>query len=262
MIHRAAHTQQAGFTLVVMAALFVAFSVVLAVVIENNTNTRQVTMNGVASDKLRMLAGAILQYRATHSFYPCPALLNTLPSDVDGFGHSPFGDEVNNGGSPALPDCSTADHNPGIDILTGSTEIIRGMVPVQALAPYGIVIDDAFDPWGDRIMYIVNRKLTRGGSSPTVRPVVQALATSGASNYATGPSYAGPDFILISYGRDKIGGYPKSATTAQIPCNTASTAIRFENCNNDANFTQAPFFGNVNASVDKYFDDIITFYRQ
>jgi hypothetical protein len=229
--------------MVVIAALFIAFAVIAAVAVERNTVTQQITRRDATQAQLDRLANAILDY-ATFSggLFPCPAQLDLATTDGG------FGSSVNTAGTQ---NCSGTDHTS----ITRSTDVVRGMVPVQTLSAYGIGINEAFDPWNNRIFYAVNRQLTTNGSR-----IVAGNPT--LTDARTGMTLAQPDFILFSVGKDGLGGFKRSnaSTTPDLAC-AASTVLRLENCDGDATFLIAPTFTDSSATAATYFDDIIVFYR-
>jgi hypothetical protein len=201
------------------------------------------------------LSNALIEYAVFNStgtalLYPCPAA-NTVDTTSGTFGASATNASLN---------CFNAALDPISGITIMGTDVIRGMVPVQTLSPYGISINDAFDPWNNRIMYVVNRKLTKD-SSPVVATEQLANPTVSEVN-TTGLTIPAPDFILISYGRDGVGGIRRGATSVAIACASPSTVLRLENCDTDTTFRVSPTYTVATATAATYFDDIITFYRQ
>lgn len=259
---------QQGFTLVVVAALFIAFSVVAAAIVERNSTMQSITRRDATMDQLRRLSNAILEYGVANKsgtvlVYPCPALVNVATTgSFFGVGVSSTNGYTNDCSS-TVGDVSASPNTTvdGLVILgAAGTDVIIGMVPVRDLMPYGIGPDDAFDAWGDRIMYVVNRKLTSSSA---------ALATDQPNNptltdNTTGLALASPDFILISYGRDGAGGYkrPNSSTTATIACPTSGAPLRSKNCDGDNTFYITPTYMAGNAVSATYFDDILVYFRQ
>jgi hypothetical protein len=132
------------------------------------------------------------------------------------------------------------------------------MVPVRALAPYGVTLEDAFDPWGNRIAYSVTRQLTPAGSgSVTERPHVR--------DSVTGTDYGDQDFVLVSYGKDHVGAVQKAQTgvnlTTKVACQSPQTDISSENCNtDDVDFLSQPVNASSNTGSADYFDDIVISY--
>jgi hypothetical protein len=239
MKHTHNSTAQSGFTMVVIAALFIAFAVVAAVAIERNTTVQHITRRDAAEAQLHRLSRAILEYYTFNTnALPCPAATN-VAAQASGFG-------------AATTNCHTGVPASGVTEL--GTNIFVGMVPVQTLSAYGVGINDAFDPWNNRIMYVMNRSLAPNGAP--ARAALPALADN-----RTNTVNAVPDFILISYGRDGIGAIKRSSTTVALACATSAN-IRTENCDTDeANFIIAPTRTDPLATSATYFDDILVYYR-
>lgn len=264
---------ESGFTLVVIAALFIAFAVIGAAALERNSTMDFINKRNATQLQLTKLANAIIEYSVFNksgntNLYPCPAL-PTLQSDVSAL----FGVQIANesAGAPYARSCSDTT---GDDVGAGLTsdgagnqlriiggaanEVIIGMVPVATLSSYGISSNDAFDAWNNRIMYVVNRKMAYGGTpSQAQNPTI--------TDQRTGFTIAAPDFILISYGRDGLGAYNRSGSGTggiAIPCTTPGTVLRHENCDRDTVFYIAPTNTSSKATSATYFDDIMTWYRQ
>lgn len=258
----ASHTHERGFTMVVIAALFIAFAVIAAAVVERNTITQQITRRDAAAAQLSKLANAIIEYSvfnrdgSNHNLYPCPANIELNTDD------SAFGKGVDDGSG--IPDCwdtsldiSASEVRDGVAILN-STDVISGMVPVQTLSQYGITTEDAFDPWNNKIVYVVNRDQTANSPNWTGSQANNPTIGESWSNYGIPV----PDFILISYGKDGLGAVKRGKPSADIPCPT-NTDNRTENCDGaDTNFYLMPTYTASDATTTTYFDDILTYYRQ
>lgn len=268
--------REQGFTLVVIAALFVAFSVIAAVAVERNTTVQMITRRDATVQQLTRLSNAIIEYsvfnkNGTNLLYPCPAKLNLLTNDAGGefgaaVGVNPSYCWDTAGGLTDVTVSGTVYTSTGIPVMGAvNSDVIRGMVPVLTLSQYGIGINDAFDPWNNRIMYVVNRKMTLGSSS-TIAGGAQTNNPT-VTDIRTGFTIAAPDFILISYGRDGVGGYKRTSSHATATSMTPSIACsgtdqRHENCDVDATFYIGPTYTGNSATAANYFDDILTYYRQ
>lgn len=243
------HSSQ-GYALIVIAALLAAFMAVAGALLESNVADDQLDRQSKARDQLTTLSNALNQYAAFNSNrYPCPARPDLA------YGNASFGAAVSSCETGALNTGGLAGIS-GLPDDTSGSEIIRGMVPVRALVPYGITPEDAFDPWGSRIMYVVNRTLTPGGTgAPTTSPTVTDPVTS--------TTLGQPDYVLVSYGKDRKGGVVRSQTstmTATSSCPSASAVLSEENCDNDLTFYQRPLYIAANATSSTYFDDILSYY--
>ncbi|MBX9726981.1 MAG: hypothetical protein K2X09_06925, partial [Rickettsiales bacterium] len=85
MTQRPTH-HESGFALVVIAALFIAFAVVGAALVERNTTTQLITRRDSANEQLTKLSNAIIEYAVFNQTsgtlrYPCPARADLLTSD-------------------------------------------------------------------------------------------------------------------------------------------------------------------------------------
>lgn len=257
MPHR---TSQQGFTLVVIAALFVAFAVIAAVAVERNTTVQQITRRDATNEQLTRLSNAIIEYAVFHKsgtvlIYPCPAATNLAVT-------SPSFGAVTAGCDAGAPPAGTV----GVPTNTAADNVLVGMVPVRDLAAYGIGVNDAFDPWNNRIMYIVNRKLTTGSPTLAVEQPNNPTINDTRTTYVPGGGYLiKPDFILLSYGRDGVGAIKRPNTAIGIGCTNGTATLRYENCDNDTNFYIAPTNTGASATggvTGTYFDDILTYFRQ
>lgn len=230
--------QSDGYSLVVVAVLFAAMAAMVAAYLDRDAVTQQMGRQQDIRSQMSRISSALAQYSYYNgNRYPCPASLLTTPLDAA------FGDPVTN--------CHTGTPT-GVTVLSGSTEVLRGMVPVRALIPYGVDVNDAFDPWNARIMYVVNRNLTPSGNgSAQVYPVV----TDATLNTTMPPS----SYLLFSYGRDRRGAYIRSQSSASLAAGPSvactGTDIRSENCDDDLFFRTGAANTPSNASTGEYFDD-------
>lgn len=234
-------TSQQGFALIVVGALFVAFAMIAAVMIDRTNATKQQSMIERTQAQMARLSEALLRYSLDNSNrYPCPAI-PTLASSNASFGL-------------AVAGCESS---LGTDIVAlTNNAMIRGMVPVNELLAYGADPSDAFDAWGNRIMYIIDRQLTPAGTPSTPvanRPVITDATTP------TAITFRDPDYMLVSYGRDGVGAIPKNRTAIAIAC-TASGEMRMENCGTDLTFTTRPITTGPGLTAAQYYDDILIFY--
>lgn len=244
------HPNQQGYAMIVIAALLAAFMTVVGSILEENVVDDQMERQQKAAQQLSVLSKALEQYATFNgNRYPCPARPDIA------YGDAAFGQTASNCYTGALNAGGLVGIR-GLPDDTAGSEVVRGMVPVLALAPYGITLEDAFDPWSGRIMYVVHRQLTPGGSgSMTTGPTFTESVTS--------TTLSEPDFLLISYGKDHLGGVLRSQTstmTATASCPASSTVAREENCDNDLTFIRRPVFIGSTATNATYFDDIITSY--
>lgn len=231
-------SHQQGFALIVVGALFIAFALVSAAVIDRTNATKQLDTIARTQAQLSRISEALMRYSlANNNRYPCPASMTTAVTDAT-FGQAVTGCQT---GTPT-----------GITVLTSSATI-RGMVPVLELLTYGVDPSDAFDAWGNRIAYVVDRQMTPAGTPGT--PAANRPAITDAITSAT---FRDPDFMLISFGRDGLGATPRNSTSVAIAC--SGTDPRALNCDGDLSFTTRPITTGPGLTAAQYYDDIIVFY--
>jgi hypothetical protein len=233
-----------GFALIVVTAMFVAFAMLAAAVIDRSNATQQLDAIAKTREKLSKLSNAIIAYSLLNSDqvgyeYPCPAAMNVASTDVA------FGTSVAN--------CDSI--TPAGTTLLPASAMISGMVPVSELLSYGILREDAFDAWNNRIVYVVDRGMT------TATPTASAAGLrANVRDYVAGEYFVPPDFIVMSYGKDGLGATPKAQVSVVIACPLDSTN-RSMNCDDtDRQFYQAPINTGPNVGAGDYFDDILSFY--
>ena len=238
-----ARRSKQGFALLVITALFLAFSLTAAAIIDRTNATQQLKQREATRIQMKRISAALIQYYlftydsvSNPHPYPCPARYDLLETDVN------FGAEVAN--------CQAT--TTGVDDLAPS--VVRGMVPVRALLPYGVDINDAFDAWNNRIMYVVDRNVARGGSGV-------AGTTITVQDYYTSNYFNSPNYIVLSYGQDGLGAIPRARTSVAVPC-PVTPSLRQTNCDGDTTFSQSPFYTPPSADSALYFDDILIFYGQ
>lgn len=245
--------RQSGYGLVVIAGLFTAFAVIAAALIEKNNATTDIIMHSTAREQLHKLNVAMMRYaRYNNGRLPCPASEHVLP------GNAAFGASLN---VPCYTgETVTTAQTPFITGTGTAQKLIRGMVPVRALIPYGVSLNDAYDPWGNRIVYVVHRDLTTNAPGTTIN----TSDLPSIVEYNTGQTVSPrPDALLISFGKDRMDSRTRSQTNLTTPglgC-VAGTERRRENCDNDVDFIIGPILVSSTIGSAVYFDDTISTLR-
>lgn len=245
------HLAQQGFGMVVVAMLFTAFAVIAAMALDRDAVKTEIARQQQVEAQLTRLNIALIQYaRFNGDRLPCPASYLEVPSSAA------FGQQ-------AATNCRAAVPAGTVLASSSNNKLLMGMVPVKELVPYGINYNDAFDAWGSRIMYAVHRDLTTGASGAEVTAAA-AGDRAAVSDYITGDVIApAADAILISYGRDRMGGRLRNQsplTTPSITC-TAVGQRRYQNCDGDRSFIRGPLYTPATAPAAQYFDDTISAIR-
>lgn len=170
-------------------------------------------------DKLHALQDALFQYRIAFNRLPCPGDVTLSPDDQN------FGIEAENKG--------TCDGSPSSNFSITSAGVedpYMGMVPTKTLR---LPDDYAFDGWGRRIMYAVSGNMTEDNAFTTINAndTTDRVTVNDASG---NPKTTVAAYVLISFGANGHGGYPRVGGTARV--NAASiNADELENCDCDSN---------------------------
>lgn len=242
-------TREEGFALVVITALFVAFSLLAAAILDRSNATQQLILQNQTRAKISRISNALVQYYLFNGRrYPCPAAYDVDVTDA-AFGAS-------------MTSCDSVDPTSGGEVLTQTGALtasatVRGMVPVVALAPYGVTPMDALDAWNNRIMYAVDRGMTVAAGAANATPTMRPLIADGTTTELTTA-----DFVVVSYGKDGIGAIPRAQTYATVSCPSAYTSGREVNCDNSTTFVQYPphtdpHYSNSTTDLTSYYDDLV-----
>lgn len=251
----ARYSQLRGFTLLELSIVLLIVSVVVGggiTVMNNAINQRQYNETVI---KMEAIQAAVFAYRNAYNRIPCPAGLayattkSTAPT---------FGTEV---GTPGNGLCASAD----VDTNAGAANIIGGSVPVKTLQ---LPDDYAFDGWGRRMEYIVDRRYTATGAFTTYAvdtvPVIGDIQVNDGSGNSINSTAIQ---LLISFGKDGHGARNRQGTGV---ISTGSTnANQLENCQcTNVAVAQAPPINTIfvqapsplsGASTTTSFDDMVLY---
>jgi hypothetical protein len=170
--------------------------------------------------KLQVLQQTLLDYRLAFNRIPCPADLTLATTDQN------FGAEAANRG-----DCTGG--SPAANFAGGND--VEGMVPTKTL---GLPDDFAFDGWGHRIDYAVDVDFTADDAFSTI------AASDATARMTVKDSSAGTDkttaaaYVLISFGPDGHGAFPRGASATPISSGSTNTDEQNNcDCDNSAGVT-------------------------
>lgn len=241
-----------GFTLLEMSIVIVLVAALLGTVAVLFSSILKKYQYKETTAKLLTIQDALYEYRVAFNTMPCPADA-TMP-----VGHTHFGVQAQNpgsctGGIPAV-NFSATDASP--------QEARQGMVPTQTLH---LPDDYAFDGWGHRIMYTVNKDLTQTGAfnlvngyDPTQRMTI--------NNEQGVPNTVLAAYVLVSYGPNGHGSFPRKGGAVRLSFGSVN-ADELNNCDCDAMAT-ATGLNNVfvqkdasqnPANVLDSFDDLVVY---
>ncbi len=191
--------QTKGFTLIQMSILVTILGLTLAATLPGGKEGSAIERQLSTEEKLDAIQRAMSGYRVANTRLPCPADGRLAPTDAN-FGIAAPDNGTCTGGSPAAS-------------LSGSTDVVGGMIPVRTLG-----LDDSYavDGYGRRFTYVVDRRATSTSSCVELTSTTAAVQVKNAAGVIT-RSYG----AFISHGASGYGAYPSSGASA----NTASGQI-------------------------------------
>ncbi|MDE3060181.1 MAG: prepilin-type N-terminal cleavage/methylation domain-containing protein [Pseudomonadota bacterium] len=223
-----------GFTLLELAIALAVLSLLTGLFLSALQKNMGRLQQAEAQAKLDAIETSLRDFARANGRVPCPS---DLASPVT---NQYFGVEA------AAPGACTGD-TPAAKFNDGANTA-GGGIPVRTL---GLPDEYALDPWGDRFLYVVDKRMTAAGpavstGSITVRDLGSHIRTSSAVA------------LLMSFGPDGHGAYRLDGTVKSsgsmnagelqnCHCRSDGTPMLFDNI-----FVQSPPSGD--------FDDILRYY--
>ncbi len=198
-----------GFSLVEISIVLVVVATMLAGVLPAITEGTKVRDIDTTADRMEAIQKALQAYFSTNQELPCPSDITLgVNESLGNFG-------VQGNGN----DCRTVAVGQPIANWTDGVNVVGGGVPTKTL---GLPDEYAFDGWGRRIYYHVDRRAT----------VVGTFNTSGAITVNDGagtPRTAAGVYALVSAGRNGHGAFTRAGGTVRLDTGSVNLDER-ENC--------------------------------
>lgn len=244
-----------GFTLIELSVVLMIIAVLLGGGLASFVAYTKKRGYEATFEQLAYLETVLQQYREAHGRLPCPADIQDVTTDLE------FGKE--HGTRGVCEDTNEFQY-------ATDNDVVAGALPVRAL---GIADDLAFDSWGSRIYYSVDRRFTSQAGFVQYGPTTtgKLTVTLGASG-----SSAAAVYVLLSHGPNRHGAYPRAGGTIRVsgrdPAAARTTEVywgwEMENCDCDDGtaasvtfddtFVQSPYILDP-ADPNDEFDDIVAF---
>lgn len=235
--------RRSGFSLVEISIVLVVVATMLAGVLPAITESQKTNASTETIDRMEAIEQAILTYRVGQERIPCPSSL-TLSVNVGNFGKEGATPGTCTGGTPA------ATFGP-------SGQVVAGGVPVKTL---GLPDEYAFDGWGRRFVYYVDKQLTLDTSYATTSAGSITIMDGAATPTVRTATAA---YALLSPGPNGHGGYTRSGS--RFSFGTTNTR-ELENCdctsaaaNGTFNATLHQYMATSNTDPKETFDDIVRY---
>jgi len=257
----------AGFTLIELAMVLVVIGTVTAMGVSMGSSMIQSAQKVSTNQKLDAIETALMAYRRAYNRLPCPA--DPTLTDVAA-NSATFGYEAGAAGTcTATHIASYTIPSPGSTTnIPGGTNVVEGAVPVRTL---NLPDEYQFDGWGRKFAYAVWAPITATATSTTPAAFVSYGITPSCgaitvNNAGGGHRTQGADYVLLSYGPDGHGGYPKGGGSTRYNAGSTNTDeltnAHYSNLGVDtgyaATYVQKDWTQNSASSTD-VFDDIVRF---
>jgi prepilin-type N-terminal cleavage/methylation domain-containing protein len=245
-----------AFTLIELSLVLVVLSLLAGGVLTIATQNVRLAKKKELATKMSAIEDAVINFRKSHGYIPCPGDIVYVESD------SNFGYQAANSGS-----CTSG--TPAASFTIVAQNSVGGMVPVRTL---GLPDDYARDPWGGKILYVVDKRAT----APTTFAVAKLTDTSligsitvydyaGVVGVST-PITSTAVMLLMSFGANGHGAYIGTGQKFMGSTNTHE----WENCTCNATVSAPPFNATfyshsaVTSSTGALdgFDDVVRFYSR
>lgn len=250
-----------GFTLIEMAIVVLLLG--LAVAALSPLYKIQLKKAEIETTDLNIssISNSIGNFRSIYGRYPCPASL-TMDRGNNDYGRemcpTAAGEAI--AGTFIEASSRTFDFTDPFDgpQVAQAPRIRVGFVPFRHL---GLDEEDAYDGYGNRIMYVVTEHMafanTFQADGGGIEIVNEAGVTVLGDNAGAADARGTAHFMVFSYGSDNDGAFTQSG--GRIPCVVGN--LESENCDFDDGIYR---LGERNSSGDgaTNFDDKITFFTQ
>lgn len=255
-------SRQRAYTLMELSMVLVVLSLLSAAAMRYSTNATVSKNNKQLTATMDAVETALQSYAVTYSRLPCPS--DTTVSDNS----AAFGVEVGTSGDGNCTGYNFINSTADADDGTTTSQVVAGAIPTKTLK-----IDDryAYDPWGRRILYVVDKRIT-ATSAFTTYPVsnstvgVIVVKKSAADSFANAISARGL-YALLSFGPNGHGGYVRNPGNTSTRYNDGSTNTdEQKNCHCtsaavagtfDRNFVQKTRA--MSTTLTNMFDDILRY---
>jgi prepilin-type N-terminal cleavage/methylation domain-containing protein len=272
----------AGFTLIEMSIVLAVMSLLGAGILAVATQNIRRSKTAELQKKMDAIEMAMLDFSRMNNRLPCPAdgtvpvtnpgtsvstqnfgVEGTATGDcTDGSTYSSGSDLTGDGGTAVAPDANFYD----------GSNTVGGIVPVRTL---GLPDDYAFDPWGGRLSYFVDKRLTAASAFTTYKATNTSIGSitvyDGSAYPATGGNARTTTAIAVvmSHGGDGHGAFQLSGVRKS---SGATNVDELQNCHCtgasppaattfDYKIVQHPATASSSDPLN-VFDDIVRFYTR
>lgn len=201
---------RAGFNLIQVSIALTVASFIMVSILPGREAGDALRKSATTNERMMKIEKATTGFMAAYGRRPCPA---DGQYDVDSanFGIEGANPGACTGGTPAAP--------LGPDAGTGN--VVAGVVPTKTL---GLPDEYAFDEWGRRITYVVDKRATAKRSCRTLQnyPVNNGSGGIAVKDGTAGNTLASVMAAYISHGPDGHGAFPMQGGSVASRINVGS----------------------------------------
>lgn len=243
--------QMLGFTLLELSVTLLILALILGGGLTYATARSLQARIDQTHATLDALEEALVAYRRANDRLPCPADPTALVTDGGSGGYGGFGREIS--GTPGT--CTGSAGMTG-----GGNNGVSGAVPNKAL---NLPDDYAFDGWGNRITYAVDKRLTAATAFSVTYPITDTTV-AGDLNVQdaslTDRTGGRAVVVLVSHGANGHGAYTYGGTQQNL---SSTNKAENENCNCNGepsnNIFTAKLTTQSSTDLLDAFDDIVRY---
>ncbi len=192
---------KSAFSLLELSIVLLVISLMLGGILTVITQNARIEKNRLMAEKFDRIRNAMMDYRLANKRLPCPGDITMIPSSTD------FGIQ---GG----PETMCNDDVPGANFANAGETVYGGSVPVRTL---GLTDEDAYDPWGNMLLYVVDKNMTDSTDNDPFSMYPPFHASIG--NITVRDADAGGEvitsralYIILSHGPNGHGAYMRSGS--------------------------------------------------
>lgn len=220
-----------GFTLLELSLVLLIISIMVGGVMTILTQKVRAEKQAQMQEKFDTIKDAMMNFARTYERLPCPSDL-TLAVTAANFGIEGLNPGACTAGSPAAT------------FASAGNAVYGGSVPTEAL---GLPYQYAFDPWGNRLLYAVDKNMTINTSLTAFRTYPPTSTSIGAITILDkeGDTLTSTAiYVILSFGPNGHGAYGLGGTRKNAD---SSNAYELENCD----CTSAAVAGTFNSTFYK-----------
>ena len=239
---------RSGFTLIELSVVLLVMSIMLGGILTIVTQTARIEKRNQLNAKLERIRTAMMDFRLANNQLPCPGDITLITSS------SNFGRKASVEG-----DCYSGAILSTYTVGAGATAVVGGSVPVRSL---GLKDEDAYDPWGNLFLYVVDKRITAASAFNEYPPTSTSIGNITALDLEGNTISSRVLYLVLSHGQNGHGGYMRSGLRKSV----GSTNTREQlNCHCNASATATAFSASfyktlettTSASALDAFDDIV-----